>query len=144
MVSPVNEPLTDFVSAGVGEGVGVFVTALFVAVELLDEVFELLELLEVLDDSERAQQTLEKSAQANGSEWEGVKLVFGKLRNKLQNRGVKAMEVIHQPFDADLHEAVTEIPAPTDELKGKIIDEVVKGYLLNEKVIRHPKVVVGK
>ena len=86
----------------------------------------IMDLLEVLDDSERAQQTLEKSAQANGSEWEGVKLVFGKLRNKLQNRGVKAMEVIHQPFDADLHEAVTEIPAPTDELKGKIIDEVVK------------------
>ena len=102
------------------------------------------ELLEVLDDCDRAQQTLEKSSHANSSEWEGVKLVFGKLRNKLQSRGVKAMEVIHQPFDADLHEAVTEIPAPTEDLKGKIIDEVVKGYLLNEKVIRHPKVVVGK
>ena len=54
------------------------------------------------------------------------------------------MDVINQAFDADLHEAVTEIPAPHEDLKGKIIDEVVKGYLLNDKVIRHPKVVVGK
>jgi molecular chaperone GrpE len=102
------------------------------------------ELLEVLDDCDRAQATLEKSAQANSAEWEGVNLVFNKLRHKLQSRGVKAMEVLQQPFDADLHEAITEIPAPTEALKGKIIDEVVKGYYLNDKVIRHPKVVVGK
>jgi molecular chaperone GrpE len=54
------------------------------------------------------------------------------------------MDTLQQNFDADLHEAITEIPAPTEEMKGKIIDEVMKGYSLNEKVIRHPKVVVGK
>lgn len=102
------------------------------------------ELLDVLDDCERAQQTLEKAGLAEAAEWEGVKLVFNKLKSKLQNRGLKAMEVVNQVFDADLHEAVTEIPAPQEEMKGKIIDEVVKGYLLNDKVIRHPKVVVGK
>lgn len=102
------------------------------------------ELLDVLDDSDRAQQTLEKVGLAESAEWEGVKLVFNKLKTKLQNRGLKPMDVINQAFDADLHEAVTEIPAPDEEMKGKIIDEVVKGYLLNDKVIRHPKVVVGK
>lgn len=102
------------------------------------------ELLDVLDDCERAQQTLEKAGLAEAAEWEGVKLVFNKLKSKLQNRGLKAMEVVNQVFDADLHEAITEIPAPQEEMKGKIIDEVVKGYLLNDKVIRHPKVVVGK
>ncbi|MBM3412150.1 MAG: nucleotide exchange factor GrpE [Bacteroidetes bacterium] len=102
------------------------------------------ELLDVLDDCERAQQTIEKAGSAESAEWEGVKLVFNKLKTKLQNRGLKAMETINQIFDADLHEAITEIPAPHEEMKGKIIDEVVKGYLLNDKVIRHPKVVVGK
>jgi molecular chaperone GrpE len=102
------------------------------------------ELLDVVDDCDRAQQTLEKAGVAESAAWDGVKLVFNKLKSKLQNRGLKAMEVINQPFDADLHEAVTEIPAPNEEMKGKIIDEVVKGYLLNDKVIRHPKVVVGK
>ncbi len=71
-------------------------------------------------------------------------LVFNKLRNTLQARGVKAMETLHQEFNADLHEAITEIPAPTEELKGKIVDEVMKGYYLNDKIIRHAKVVVGK
>jgi len=102
------------------------------------------ELLDVLDDCERAQQTIEKAGLAEAVEWEGVKLVFNKLKTKLQNRGLKAMEVVNQVFDADIHEAVTEIPAPQEEMKGKIIDEVVKGYLLNDKVIRHPKVVIGK
>jgi molecular chaperone GrpE len=71
-------------------------------------------------------------------------LVFSKLRNSLQARGVKAMETVSQEFNPDLHEAITEIPAPTEELKGKVIDEVVKGYYLNDKIIRHAKVVVGK
>lgn len=104
----------------------------------------IIELLDVLDDCERAQQTLEKSQQVSSPEWEGVLLVFNKLRNKLQLRGLKAIDTTHQPFDADLHEAITEIPAPTEDLKGKVLDEVMKGYLLNDKVIRHPKVVVGK
>jgi molecular chaperone GrpE len=102
------------------------------------------ELLDVLDDCDRAQQTLEKSSQANSPEFEGVLLLFNKLRNKLQTRGLKVMETLHQDFDADQHEAITEIPAPNEDMKGKIIDEVLKGYSLNDKVIRHPKVVVGK
>ena len=71
-------------------------------------------------------------------------LVFNKLRNTLQLRGVKAMETINREFNPDLHDAVTEIAAPTEELKGKIVDEVMKGYYLNDKIIRHAKVVVGK
>jgi molecular chaperone GrpE len=100
-------------------------------------------LLDVLDDSERAQKQIESSPEAAGIS-EGVMLVFNKLRNTLYARGLKPMETLHQEFNADLHEAVTEIPAPTPDLKGKVIDEVMKGYYLNDKIIRHAKVVVGK
>ena len=75
---------------------------------------------------------------------EGVLLVFNKLRNTLEARGVKPMETIGEEFNADLHEAVTEIPAPTKDLIGKVVDEILKGYYLNDKIIRHAKVVVGK
>lgn len=101
------------------------------------------ELLEVLDDCDRAQKQLESSDDATAIK-EGVMLVFNKLRNSLQARGVKAMETINQEFNPDLHEAITEITAPSEELKGKVVDEVVKGYYLNDKIIRHAKVVVGK
>jgi molecular chaperone GrpE len=101
------------------------------------------ELLEALDDAERAQKQMENTEDASVIK-EGIMLVFNKLRNKLQARGLKAMETIHQEFNPDLHEAITEIPAPTDELKGKVLDEVIKGYYLNDKIIRHAKVVVGK
>jgi molecular chaperone GrpE len=101
------------------------------------------DLLEVLDDCDRAQKQMEKTDDPAQIK-EGVMLVFNKLRNNMLSRGVKAMETISQDFNTDLHEAITEIPAPTDELKGKVIDEVMKGYYLNEKIIRHAKVVVGK
>lgn len=101
------------------------------------------ELLDVLDDCDRAEQQFENSEDANANK-EGVLLVFNKLRNKLQAKGLKAMETIKTEFDADLHEAITEIPAPSEELKGKVVDEVMKGYTLNDKIIRHAKVVVGK
>ena len=101
------------------------------------------DLLNVLDDCDRAQKQLETSTDAATIK-EGVMLVFNKLRNTLQSKGVKAMETIQQEFNPDLHEAITEIPAPTDNLKGKVVDEVVKGYYLNDKIIRHAKVVVGK
>lgn len=97
-------------------------------------------LLDVLDDAERAEAEMTK----NGNEDEGVKLVFHKLRSLLQSRGLKVMEAKGTDFDADKHEAITEIPAPSDELKGKVIDEIQKGYLLNDKIIRFAKVVVGK
>lgn len=101
------------------------------------------DLLNVLDDCDRAQKQLETSTDAAAIK-EGVMLVFNKLRNTLQSKGVKAMETVQQEFNPDLHEAITEIPAPTDNLKGKVVDEVVKGYYLNDKIIRHAKVVVGK
>ena len=66
------------------------------------------------------------------------------MRNALQSKGLKAMESINTPFDVEKHDAITEIPAPTPDLKGKIIDEVQKGYYLGDKLIRHAKVVVGK
>ncbi len=100
-------------------------------------------LLEVLDDCDRAQKQLDSSTDASAIR-EGVLLVFNKLRNSLQGKGVKPMETLHSEFNPDLHEAITEIPAPSADLKGKVIDEVVKGYYLNDKIIRHAKVVVGK
>ncbi len=101
------------------------------------------EMLEVLDDADRAQQQLD-SAAITPEVKEGIQLIFNKLRNKLQTRGLKAMESAGKDFNADLHEAIAEIPAPSAELKGKIVDEILKGYYLNDKLIRHAKVVVGK
>ena len=100
-------------------------------------------LLDVLDDSERAEKQLQTSTDLEEIR-KGVQLVFGKLRNILQAKGLKAMESIHTEFDVEKHEAITEIPAPTDELKDKVLDEVQKGYYLNDKIIRFAKVVVGK
>jgi molecular chaperone GrpE len=101
------------------------------------------DLLNVLDDCDRAQKQLESSDDATAIK-EGVMLVFNKLRSTMQAKGVKAMETINQEFNADLHEAITEIPVTSEESKGKIVDEVTKGYYLNDKIIRHAKVVVGK
>lgn len=101
------------------------------------------EMLDVLDDCDRAQKEIEKS-EDNPEIKKGVMLVFNKLRNTLFARGLKPMETLHQEFNPDLHEAITEIPAPSDDLKGKILDEIVKGYYLNDKIIRHAKVVIGK
>jgi len=103
----------------------------------------IIDLLDVLDDCDRAQKQIEKSEE-NKIIRDGILLVFNKLRNILTAKGVKPMQTIHEEFNPDLHEAVTEIPAPKDDLKGKILDEIVKGYYLNDKIIRHAKVVVGK
>ena len=100
-------------------------------------------LLDVLDDSERAQKQLESGSDIKIQQ-EGVLLVFNKLKNLLASKGLKSMQSIGQDFDADKHEAITEIPAPSEELKGKVVDEVQKGYYLNDKIIRYAKVVVGK
>ena len=100
------------------------------------------DLLDVLDDSDRAQNQLDSSEDTPVKE--GVSLIFNKLRNVLQAKGLKPMNAAGTDFDPDLHEAITEIPAPQEALKGKVVDEVVKGYYLNDKIIRHAKVVVGK
>jgi molecular chaperone GrpE len=101
------------------------------------------DLLDVLDDCDRAQKQIEKG-EDNKEIKDGVLLVFNKLRNILSAKGLKPMQTFHEEFNPDLHEAITEISAPTGELKGKILDEIVKGYYLNDKIIRHAKVVVGK
>lgn len=100
-------------------------------------------LLEVLDDCDRAEKQLQKEADPALIK-QGVQLVFLKLRNTLQAKGVKAMQATGEEFNADLHEAITEIPAASENLKGKVVDEVEKGYYLNDKIIRFAKVVVGK
>ncbi|MEY2905429.1 MAG: hypothetical protein RJA52_1445 [Bacteroidota bacterium] len=100
-------------------------------------------LLPVLDDFDRAK----KIADTPGSKEifsEGVQLVYQKLYAVLGTKGLKSMDSTGQPFDAEIHEAVTEIDAPSDELKGKVIDTLEKGYLLNDKIIRYAKVVTGK
>jgi molecular chaperone GrpE len=102
----------------------------------------LVSLLDVLDDCERAQKQLENSEASAVKE--GVQLIFNKFRNIMQSKGVKAMETLHTDFNPDLHEAITEIPSPTPALVGKVLDEVQKGYYLNDKIIRFAKVVVGK
>lgn len=100
-------------------------------------------LLEVLDDCDRAEKQLQASDDI-ALQKEGVQLVFNKLRSTLQAKGVKVMESINTDFDVEKHEAITEIPAPNAAMQGKVMDEVVKGYYLNDKIIRFAKVVVGK
>lgn len=99
-------------------------------------------LLPVLDDFERALKATENATEVAPVR-EGVALIQNKLKNALNQKGLQPMESIGQPFDADLHEAITNVPAPTEDLKGKVIDEMEKGYYLNDKVIRFAKVIVG-
>jgi molecular chaperone GrpE len=102
----------------------------------------LVNLLDVLDDMDRSQLQLAQTEDVVQIK-DGVQLVYNKFRNIMATKGIKVMETKGEAFNADLHEAITEIPAPTEELKGKIIDEVTKGYYLNSKIIRFAKVVVG-
>ncbi len=100
-------------------------------------------LLDVLDDCDRAEKQLQSNADISVQK-EGVQLVFNKIRSTLSSKGVKAMDSINTEFDVEKHEAITEIPAPNKSMIGKVIDEVMKGYYLNDKIIRFAKVVVGK
>ncbi|MEO6819024.1 MAG: nucleotide exchange factor GrpE [Ginsengibacter sp.] len=102
----------------------------------------IISLLEVLDDMDRAEEQVEKSEDKHTKE--GVLLVFNKLRKKLENRGLKAIETLHTNFDVEKDEAISEMEVSDNKLKGKVVAEVEKGYLLNDKLIRHAKVVVGK
>jgi molecular chaperone GrpE len=100
------------------------------------------DLLDVVDDSERAQKQMETTQDVQQIR-EGVQLVFTKLRNTLASKGLKPIESLNKDFNVDLHEAVTEIDAG-EEMKGKVVAEIQKGYYLNDKIIRFAKVVVGK
>lgn len=103
----------------------------------------MISLLDVIDDTERAEKQLETASDIQALK-EGMQLVFNKLKNTLQQKGLKAFDSIGEVFDVEKHEAITEIPAPSKKMEGKVIDEVQKGYLLNDKLIRHAKVVIGK
>lgn len=100
-------------------------------------------MLEVMDDCDRAEKQMQKSDDLKQIR-EGIQLVFTKFRNTLQSKGLKEMKSIGEEFNPDVHEAITEIPVPDENMKGKVVDEVEKGYMLNDKIIRFSKVVVGK
>jgi len=103
----------------------------------------LVALLPVLDDFERAMKSMQSSSDIDAVKI-GVELVNGKLKNILTQKGLKQMESIGKEFDSEFHEAVTNIPAPSEELKGKVVDVLENGYFLNDKVVRFAKVVVGE
>jgi molecular chaperone GrpE len=100
-------------------------------------------LLPVLDDFDRARKAANENDKGELFA-EGIGLVYKKLYNTLEQKGLKPMESDGEAFDPELHEALTEVPASSEDQKGKIIDTVEKGYWLNDKIIRHAKVVVGK
>jgi len=100
-------------------------------------------LLPVLDDFERAIKAIDTKSDSSEAVKEGILLIFNKFLTILNQQGLEQMKTIGEEFDTDFHEAITNIPAPTPDKKHKILDEVEKGYLLNGKVIRYAKVVVG-
>lgn len=99
-------------------------------------------LLPLIDDFERAVKSMEDAYSISAVK-EGVSLIYNKFQSFLQSQGVKEIETEGQPFDTEFHEAITTIPAPSEDMKGKVMDCTQKGYTLNEKVIRYAKVVVG-
>lgn len=100
-------------------------------------------IIPVIDDFERALELL-KDVNDEDAGKQGTLLIYNKFKEFLKQNNVKEIEALHQDFDVDLHEAITKIPAPEEKLKGKVVDVVQKGYLLNEKVIRFAKVVIGE
>ena len=102
----------------------------------------IVDLLPVLDDFERAINSTADSDDCDAVK-DGVNLIFNKFKGILEKRGLKPIESKGEEFDTDFHEAITQIPAPSKDLKGKVVDETEKGYMLNDKVIRFSKVVIG-
>src|SRR5690606_23630956 len=100
-------------------------------------------ILPIIDDFERAIQSL-KDVPEDDAGKQGTLLIYSKFREFLKQNHVKEIEALHNDFDVDLHEALTQIPAPEEKLKGKVVDVIQKGYMLNDKVIRYAKVVVGE
>jgi len=102
----------------------------------------ILSFLPIIDDFDRAIKTIEETSETNAFN-EGVLLIYAKFKKTLNQHGVEEMKTIGELFNTDLHEAITNIPATSDDMKGKIADEIQKGYLLNGKVIRYAKVVIA-
>ncbi len=103
----------------------------------------LVNILPVIDDFERALNSLKNVPDEDAGK-QGTLLIYNKFKDFLKQNNVKEIEAMNSDFDVDLHEAITKIPAPDESLKGKVVDVVQKGYLLNEKVIRFAKVVIGE
>lgn len=103
----------------------------------------IIDLLPVLDDFERAIRSNEESEDIDAIK-DGIKLIYNKFKSTLDKKGLQPIDATGNEFDTDFHEAITQIPAPSDDLKGKVVDEVEKGYQLGEKVIRFSKVVIGQ
>jgi molecular chaperone GrpE len=103
----------------------------------------ILKVLPVLDDFERAMLAMQSTSEIEAVK-NGISLIYSKLKDTLTQQGIKEIESINLDFNTDLHEAITKIPAPTEELKGKVVDVVQKGYYLNDKVLRFAKVVIGE
>lgn len=103
----------------------------------------LVNILPVMDDFERALQAMENKHEESAIK-EGIDLIYKRFSDFLKQNGIKEIEAKEQEFDTDLHEALTKIPAPTEELKGKVVDVIQKGYMLNDKIIRFAKVVIGE
>ncbi len=103
----------------------------------------LINILPVIDDFERALNSLKDVADDDAGK-QGTTLIYNKFEEFLKQNNVKEIEALNQDFDVDLHEALTKVPAPDEKLKGKVIDVIQKGYLLNDKVIRFAKVVIGE
>ncbi len=101
-------------------------------------------ILPILDDFDRANETLGKMGEGASAEKKGVELIIEKFVKILKQQGLEKMDVVGKPFDVDFHEAVAMVPGQPDELKGKVIDCVLAGYMLNEKVIRHAKVAIAQ
>ena len=112
-------------------------------IELIKTAAEstIIALLPILDDFERALPTMEKSE--DKTHYEGVMLIYNKLKRTLEQKGLEEIKAVGEAFNTDEHEALTQIPAPSDDMKDKVIDVVQKGYKLNGKVIRYARVVVG-
>ncbi len=100
-------------------------------------------MLPIVDDFDRAKASAEDE-KTEETLSEGVSMVYNKLYNVLEGKGLKKMVSNGEAFDPELHEAITKIPAPTEDMKGKVIDTIEAGFYLNEKIIRHAKVVVGE
>jgi len=103
----------------------------------------LVNILPVIDDFERALESMKDVPDEDAGK-QGTQLIYNKFREFLKQNNIKEIEALEQDFDVDMHEAITKIPAPSEALKGKVVDVIQKGYCLNEKVIRFAKVVIGE
>ena len=103
----------------------------------------LINMLPIMDDFERALQSIAQTDEKETLQ-QGVELIYNKMRTLLMQQGIKEIEAMHEPFNTDFHEAVTKVPASEEQLKGKVLDVVQKGYMLHDSVLRYCKVVVGE